>query len=118
MVKPTGHSKSKTYHNHKKTSTDIPSGYEYVAEQVKRHQKYVRSLNAWNTAVSNQGKSRDRGDDINSPQLYPSDFKGGKPGDTGNKDLYEWMQKQDSQYARKVWEGGPAKYKNPGKRLV
>ena len=112
------HSKSSIYSNHSKTSTDIPSGYEYVKEQIARHQKYAKSLNAWNTAVSNQGKSRDRGDDINSPQLYPSDFKGGGPGDTGNKDTYEWMQKQDSVSTRKVWGGGPAKYKNPKKRLV
>ena len=74
MVKPTGHSKSKIYNNHKKTSTDIPSGYEYVAEQIERHQHYVRALNAWNTAVSQQGMSRDEGDEINAPQLYPSDF--------------------------------------------
>ena len=44
MVKPFGHSKSKIYNNHAKTGTDIPSGWEYVAEQIKDSKVYVKSL--------------------------------------------------------------------------
>ena len=117
MVKPNGHSKSKIYNNHAKTGTDIPSGWEYVADQIKDSKSYVKNLNSYTWAVANQGKSRDRGDDINSPRIYPSDFMGGKPrsegGDGGNKDYSEWVNKQNSQTHRKIWEGGAPMYKNP-----
>lgn len=56
------HSKSKIYPNHSKTSTDIPSGYEYVAEQIAFAQGYVKKLDAYNDAIQSQrNKSRDRG---------------------------------------------------------
>ena len=105
MAKSNGHSKSITYTNHAKTGTDIPSGYEYIAEQIKDAKHYVKALNSWTHAVSTKGMSRDRGAAIN--ELNPSeDFE-------GMKSTYEWMQKQDSAPYRKVWEGGPPKYKNP-----
>ena len=54
-MKLTGHSKSKTYKNHSKTSTDIPSGYEYVAEQIEDAQRHVRRLDMHQEIMSGKG---------------------------------------------------------------
>lgn len=69
------HSKSDIYPNHSKTSTDIPSGYEYVAEQIQFAQSYVKKLDAYKNALqSKRNKSRDRG---GKGTLRPSaDFAG------------------------------------------
>jgi len=94
MAKPKGHSKSTIYNNHAKTGTDIPGGWEYVAEQIKDAKHYVKALSSWTHAVSTKGMSRDRGDAIN--EMTPSkDFEGFKPS-------WEWYQKEQTQaYSRR-----------------
>ena len=65
MVKNTGHSKSKTYSNHSKTGTDIPSGYEYVAEQIKDAQRHVKRLDMHADIMAGKGP----GDLTNMPKM-------------------------------------------------
>lgn len=50
------HSKSNIYSNHSKTSTDIPSGYEYVAEQIKDAKYHVKRLNMYTDIMSGKGE--------------------------------------------------------------
>lgn len=49
------HSKSNIYSNHFKTSTDIPSGYEYIAGQIKDAKYHVKRLNMYNDIMSGKG---------------------------------------------------------------
>lgn len=105
-MKPTGHSKSKTYQNHSKTSTDIPSGYEYIAEQIKDAQNYVTSLNHWTYAQSTKGMSRDRGD-AHGPITPSADFK-------GIKDSWEWYTKEQTQSHSRRMQSNPFE---PGHRF-
>jgi len=55
MVKPKGHSQSQIYNNHDKTSTDIPSGFEFVAEQIEHAQRAAKRLERHTEIMS--GKS-------------------------------------------------------------
>ena len=129
-MKPTGHSKSKTYQNHSKTSTDIPSGYEYIKEQIKDAQDYVSSLDHWKYAVSTTGMYRDRGD-AHGPVTPSGDFE-------GFKSSWEYYTKEQTQSHSRRLQASPfssdkiktssldkgysmyekPKYKNPEKRLV
>lgn len=55
MVKPKGHSESQIYSNHDKTATDIPSGFEFVAEQVEHAGHAVKRLNRYMNIMQGKG---------------------------------------------------------------
>ena len=111
MVKNTGHSKSKTYSNHSKTSTDIPSGYEYVAEQIKDAQRHVKRLDMHADIMAGKGpgdlslwSKRQQGFffDLGFNRLTSSNYKKTKSGHAG------FM--SDEEYDRYVRKGIAAEY--------
>ena len=56
MVKPKGHSESQIYNNHDKAATDIPSGFEFVAEQIEHAGHAVKRLERHMDIMSGKGE--------------------------------------------------------------
>lgn len=110
MVKPRGHSKSQIYNNHDKTATDIPSGYEYVAEQIADAKRHVKALNMHLSIMRGEGP----GDITNMPkgeQQYWHNV--GTRGET----FSSWSQ-SNVQYDRTVRKGISKEYSGFGMRAM